>query len=422
MGPPPRGRREYAERFAAGGTDDAVQVDDRGWTGEVTEPASSTGDQSEGAITMTDTTPAAPPIRVGIVGLTPGRSWSARTHLPALRALPGYDVVGVANSSAESSRAAAEALGIPHAFADARQLAGDPDVDLVAVTVRVPLHREPVDAALDARKMVYCEWPLGTDLADAEAMAKHARDVGVRTVVGLQARSAPTIRYVRDLIRGGYVGDVLSTTLIGSISTLGATELQANVYLNDRANGANGLTIPFGHTIDALCWVLGEFREVSATLAIRRPTYVVTETQEVRTRDVDDQIAVSGVLTNGIVVSAHYRGGRSRATNLLWEINGTEGDLRVTAPVGHAQLSELTLRGGRGEDKALSLMEIPTEYRTVPPELTGPAVTVAEAYARFAEGPSAADPLPDFDEAVERHRLLHAIERSAATGQRVTLR
>ena len=82
--------------------------------------------------------------------------------------------------------------------------------------------------------------------------------------------------------------------------------------------------------------------------------------------------------------------------------------------MGHAQLSELTLRGGRGEDKALSLMEIPTEYRTVPPELTGPAVTVAEAYARFAEGPFGRRPVPDFDEAVERHRLLHAISSASS--------
>lgn len=371
---------------------------------------------------MIDTTPANPPIRVGIVGVAPGRSWSARTHVPALRALPGYEVVAVANSSAESSRAAADALGVPHAFADAKQLAAEPDVDLVAVTVKVQLHREPVDAALDARKMVYCEWPLGTDLADAQAMADRAREVGVRTAVGLQARSAPTIRYVRDLVRDGYVGEVLSTTLIGSMSTIGGTELAANTYLNDRANGANGLTIPFGHTIDALCWVLGEFREVSATLAIRRPTYLVAETEEERARDVADQVAVNGVLTNGIVVSAHYRGGRTRATNLLWEINGTEGDLQITAPLGHAQLSELTLRGGRGKDKALAQMEIPAEYRTVPPELDGPAVTVAEAYARFAAGPAGTDPLPDFAEAVERHRLLDAIERSAVTGQRVTLR
>lgn len=360
-------------------------------------------------------------VGVGIVGLTPQRSWSARTHLPALRALQDFDVVAVANSTLDSSRAAAQASDIPHAFATAEELAGHPDVDLVAVTVRVARHRRAVDAALDAHKMVYCEWPLGVDLADAAAMADRAREVGVRTAVGLQARSTPTIRYVRDLVRDGYVGQVLSSTLVGSMGTIGASEVEANTYINDRAQGANGLTIAFGHTVDALCWVLGEFREVSATLATRRPTYQVSETQEVRTRDVDDQVAVNGVLTDGTVVSAHYRGGLSRGTNLRWEINGTEGDLEITAPVGHAQLASLTLRGAQGDEETLSPMAVPEEYRTVPADLSGPAVTVGEAYARFAEGPAATDPLPDFDDAVTRHRLIEAIERSAATGRRITL-
>jgi predicted dehydrogenase len=360
-------------------------------------------------------------LKVGIVGLAAARSWSARTHLPALRALSAYNVVAVANSTLASSQAAARAAGIPHAFANAEELARDPGVDLVAVTVRVAHHRKAVDAALDAQKMVYCEWPLGVNLAEAAAMAGRAREAGVRTAVGLQARSTPTIRYVRDLVRDGYVGEALSSTLTGSMGTTGTTEAAESIYLNERAQGANGLTIPFGHTLDALCWVLGEFREVSATLATRRPTYQVSETQEIHSRDVDDQIAVSGVLTNGTVVSAHYRGGRSRGTNLLWEINGTEGDLQITAPIGHAQLAPLTLHGARGDEEALSLMSIPDHYRTVPAELTGPAVTVAEAYARFAEGPAATDPLPDFAIAVTRHRLIDAIERSAATGMRVTL-
>lgn len=338
-----------------------------------------------------------------------------------MRCLPGYEVVAVANSNAESSDTVAAALGIPLAFPSGSDLARDSRVDLVAVTVRVPHHRELVDAALDAGKMVYCEWPLGLDLADAEAMANRARELGLRTAVGLQARSSPTIRYLRDLINDGYIGEPLSTTLVGSAAIIGGTEPESGIYLNDRANGANGFTIAFGHTVDALCWVLGEFHEVSATLATRRRSYTVIETQEVRSRNVDDQIAVSGVLRNGVVVSAHYRGGLSRGTNLLWEINGTDGDLRITGPRGHVQLAELTLCGGRGTDTDLTVMEIPARYRTVPAEIKGPAVTVGEAYARFAEGRAAPDQIPDFDDAVQRHRLLDAIERAATTGHRVVL-
>jgi predicted dehydrogenase len=369
---------------------------------------------------MSDAMPGRP-IGVGIVGLTPGRSWASRAHVPALRALPAYAIVGVASSTATSAAAAAQELGIGRAYGGVHDLVQDPDIDLVAVTVKVPHHRAIVETAVEAGKAVYCEWPMGTDLAEAEAMADAARRSGVRTAVGLQARSSPAIRHVRDLVSSGFVGEVLSSTLVGSAGSMGESDPQHLVYLNDRANGANVLTIPFGHAIDALCWVLGEFREVSATLATRRSTYVVTESGETRTRDIADQVLVTGTLVGGVVVAAHYRGGSSRATNFRWEINGTEGDLEITADSGHAQVAELTVRGGRGESGELAVLPIPEEYRRVRADLPARAVNVAEAYARFLLGPHGPDPVPDFDDAVRRHRLLDAIERSASTGGRVAL-
>ena len=359
-------------------------------------------------------------IGVGIVGLSPGEGWAARAHVPALRALPGYDLVAVANSTLDSARAAAEAFGLPNAHAEAAALARDPAVDLVVVTVKVPHHRALVEAALAAGKMVYCEWPLGNGLSEAEAMAESARAAGVRTVVGLQARSSPVVRYLGDLLKQGYVGEVLSTTLVGSGGILGPSTSARDAYINDRANGATLLTIPFGHTVDSLCWCLGEFRHLSATTAIRRQSYRIDETGEERPRTAEDQIVVSGTLESGIVAAIHYRGGSSRGTNLRWEINGTEGDLEITAPLGHLQLAPLTLRGARQGETSLSELPIPAEYRTVPDELSGPAATVAEVYAQFALGDRARYPVADFDTAVERHRLLQAIETAAAEGRRVT--
>lgn len=360
-------------------------------------------------------------INVGIVGVTPGEGWASQTHIPAIMSLKEYELKGVANSSLASSKKAAESFSIPRAFSSPGELCADPDIDLVTVTVKVPHHKDLVDKALDAGKMVYCEWPLGNGMKEAEAMAAKAKNLGLRTVIGLQARSSPVLRYVRDLIKEGYIGQVLSTTLVGSAGANGAISTERNAYLYENKNGANAFTIPFGHTIDTLCWILGDFREISATLKVRRDTFIVKETNEVRPNDTFDQIAVSGVLSNGIVVSAHYRGGLSRGTNLLWEINGTKGDLQITAPVGHIQLAELTLRGGTGGDSSLSVMDIPEKYRTVPPELKGPAVSVAEAYARFSHYEGNDDPLPDFDEAVKNHRLLDAIERSALTGKTIKI-
>ena len=128
------------------------------------------------------------PIRVGIIGLQPGRSWGAVTPLPALRGLSQFDVVGVANSSAASSEAAVAATGIRRAFSSTSELITSPDVDVVVITVKVPHHLELVRAALAAGKHVYCEWPLGNGLAEAEEMARLAADTGLVAVAGMGAR------------------------------------------------------------------------------------------------------------------------------------------------------------------------------------------------------------------------------------------
>src|SRR3989442_7203304 len=194
---------------------------------------------------------------VGIIGVNPAWGWAATAHIPALRALPNYEIRALSATSSEAARAAGEAFGAAAVFANHDELVRQPDIDLVAVTVKLPHHRELVSAALSAGKAVYCEWPLGRDLGDARAMAALAAEQRVHSVVGLQGRQAPAIELVQDLLRDGYVGEVLSTTMVG-LSIPGDTVVNANAYMLDRTNGANLLTIAVGHSLDTLSYVLGE--------------------------------------------------------------------------------------------------------------------------------------------------------------------
>src|SRR5204862_2270508 len=179
---------------------------------------------------------------VGIIGVSAVRGWAAAAHIPALRALPNYEVRALSAHSADAARSAGQAFGVSAVFSDHEQLVTRPDIDVVAVTVTVPHHRELVCAALAAGKAVYCEWPLGRDLDDARAMAALATEQGVRTVVGLQARQAPAIELVQELLSEGYVGEVLSTSMVG-LSLAGDVLVRPNAYMLDEANGANVLTI-----------------------------------------------------------------------------------------------------------------------------------------------------------------------------------
>src|SRR2546430_461293 len=207
---------------------------------------------------------------VGIIGVSPVWGWATTAHIPALRALPNYEIRALSARSAESARAVGETLGVSAVFSDHQQLVLQPDIDVVAVTVKVPHHRELVSAALAAGKAIYCEWPLGRDLDDAQAMTALAAERGVRTVVGLQARQAPAIEFVQQLLSDGYVGEVLSTTMVG-LSIPGDVVAQPNAYMLDKTNGANLLTISAGHSLDTLNHILGEFAELSALSDLRRP-------------------------------------------------------------------------------------------------------------------------------------------------------
>src|SRR5881397_2430286 len=200
---------------------------------------------------------------VGIIGVSPDRGWAATAHIPALRALPNYEIRALSAHSAESARTAGEVFGVGAVFSDHERMVTQPDIDVVAVTVRVPHHRELVSAAVAAGKAVYCEWPLGRDLDDARAMAALAAEHGVGTVVGLQARQAPAIQFVQLLLSDGYVGEVLSSTMVG-LSVAGDVVGRPNAYMLDEANGASVLTIAFGHSVDVLNHVLGEFADLSA--------------------------------------------------------------------------------------------------------------------------------------------------------------
>src|ERR1700716_1694539 len=190
----------------------------------------------------------------------------------------------------------------------------------------------------------------------------------------------------------------------------GPTAEPYNAYLNDKKNGATMLSIALGHTADAVCHCLGEVRELSATMTVRRKTFTIAGTGESKSVTADDQVCVSGLLEGGAALSIHYRGGFSRGTNLLWEINGTNGDLQLTAAGGQAQIFEMDVRGGQGAQSSLKILPVPKQYRCPRPKGLGPATNVAQAYALSARDYRQGTHLcPTFEDAVTRHRMLNAI-------------
>lgn len=357
-------------------------------------------------------------IKVGVIGLNPDSQWASKSHLPALRHLSDtFEIIGVANSTHESAVKAADVLQIPIAYETPDALIASADIELVVITVKVPYHYDLVKAALEAGKHVYCEHPLGNGLPETEQLAAIAERENVVAAVGTQMVVSPEVIYLDRLIKDGYVGRVLSTTLIGSGGPWSDQAIAADYYLYDKTNGATMLTIPLGHTLAGVTKVLGDFDTLTAKMINNFTTVKLKDSDKIKPKTAEDQIMVIGQLKNGAAISIHYRGGVSRGTNLLWEINGTEGDIQVTGPLGHGQFVPLTIRGARGEDRELQPFSIPNEmFEGLPDD---PVIrNVAQVYKRLAADiKNKTKTAPSFDDAVLLGRLISEIEQSSKLNQ-----
>jgi predicted dehydrogenase len=189
----------------------------------------------------------------------------------------------------------------------------------------------------------------------------------------------------------------------------------------DRSSGNTLMTSPGGHSIDALCYCLGEdFKELSSVVANQRQRIKIVETGETIQMTAPDQVLISGVLQSGAVASVHLKGGTANGTGFLLEIHGSEGALAIVPAdprrATYIQVSEFTVSGAQA-GKPLADLSIPERYRCVPPAVpAGLPFNVAQLYMRMAEGIREEKSVsPDFDVAVKRHQLLDTIQNSSDT-------
>lgn len=146
------------------------------------------------------------PIRLGVIGLS-AQGWAAMALTPPLfdpLLKDKYTITAVATSSEASARASvakySELTGHTvkgyYGESGAKELANDPNVDLVVVSVKVPDHWAAVSPALEAGKDIYVEWSPGKNFEETQRIADGAKAKGLRTFVGAQYSHSATTRKV----------------------------------------------------------------------------------------------------------------------------------------------------------------------------------------------------------------------------------
>src|SRR5712691_9248768 len=356
-------------------------------------------------------------IRLGFVGANVRSTWASQSHFPALLASPDVELTAVCTSRPESAEEAREAFGARPAFHDYRAMVTSPEIDAVAVVVRVPSHYEPTRAALEAGKHVYTEWPLGRTTAEAEELAALARSRGLQTAVGLQARVSPTLMYMKEQLESGYVGEVLSCH-VSSMRDGTLERPSSRTWQRDASLGANTLTIANGHVIDALRFVAGNFARVACLVTTQARQWYETDTKEMVPVTAPDNVLVSGQLVRGAVASVHAAAVPWAGSGFRMEIYGREGTLVATGSVSSQRGETLRLQGARGSH-ALSDLEVPERFVYVPADFPrGDPFNVGQMYALFAEAiRTGQSRVPTFDTAVGLHRFIDTIQQASDTGR-----
>ena len=347
-------------------------------------------------------------LRVGIIGANARGGWARESHVPAIQAVSGLELAAVANRTQESADAAAQAFGIGKAYGNAADMFKDPEIDLVTVAATLPAHRDLILGALAAGKHIYCEYPLGLDVAESQLLATSAQQASAHAAIGLQARSNPAVHRARDLIASGAIGRPLTARAYSPTAGFGPRTPEEFAYTEKPENGVTVVTIQSAHTIDLVIAPLGGLTNMTALASTQYPEISIGGGAP-QQRLTFDHLLVQARMTNGVAFSAEIAGGRPPETPFHLEIIGEAGtlDLKGGAARGF-QAGRLTLwlNGDPQEVNEGASAAVPKA-----------AANVAAAYAALrsdiAHGTTT---VPDFAHAVRLAQLIEDAAISSRTG------
>ncbi|KAF9044073.1 NAD-binding Rossmann fold oxidoreductase [Panaeolus papilionaceus] len=356
---------------------------------------------------------SSPPIKTGFVGLS-ATGWAATSLGPALlqpSLKDTYKLTAISTSNADSAAAAVDKYTplagntITPYHGSSATIAADENIDLVAISVKAPLHKSVVMPVIEKGKNFFLEWPAGTSLEETEAIRGAAKAKGLKSFVGLQGRTSGVIQRVKQLIDSGAIGRVLSSTFVGVIPSdnrmYAPFHDEHSRYALEASNGVTPLLIAAGHQVDAITHALGPLPSVTASGSQLYPLIRLInkgiETGQTFTSQFFDHFTFSGTLENGTHSTFVMRfGGKmypGRKT-LRWEIEGEEGHILVESesPVG-----------------AFMNVASPNLYvNGEKVEIEGVQSGTYDAYATI-------------DDAVRNRKVLDAVEKSAREGTRINL-
>jgi len=266
-------------------------------------------------------------MKVGIIGA----SFAKAAYLPALRHVPGAQVVALASARLESARSAAEGFGVPHVYDDWERMLASHAFDLVCIATPTVLHEAQTVAALAAGAHVLCEKPTAMDAGGAARMLAAAEESGRVHMIDHELRFNPNRIRIGELLAQGALGEIRHVDIsnIGKSWTDPAGRPKGDWWsLAEQGGGrlgANG-----SHQVDLLRWWLGEVAWVTGAARVMVPDRVDPATGEGWTATADDVAFFTLEMASGAVAQVFMSGVAAHNMGNLTRIFGSRGTLTLS--------------------------------------------------------------------------------------------
>jgi len=303
-------------------------------------------------------------MRIGIIGA----GIHSEVHLAGYAMTPHINVVAVTDVNQPRAQQIAATYGIAKVFGSAAELIACADVDLVDVITPPTAHREPVLTVLNAGKPVLCEKPLSLEPDEASELDAAANAASLLAATSFNRRFDPAMRYLRDLVADGFIGEHRMTTVnvITAWERMHGADASGDFrqWLRSPDTGGGFLRGALPHYVDLLRYLLGEAGVSSATLRSATATQPSGSVS-------DDIVLVTGTLAAGGVYSVAMTWSAASDAGERWSVVGSERTI-VVEPGG-----SMTATDAAGQTSALT---VPAGYR--------PAAVKGESGFGFGSGGS----------------------------------
>jgi predicted dehydrogenase len=215
-------------------------------------------------------------VRVGIIG---AGGIARHHHVPSLLKHPAARIVAICDVNRASASALAADLGIDGTYTDYLNMLERVPLDAVVVATSNDQHAPASLAAIRRGLHVLCEKPLALDASGARALVEAAAAAGVVTAVNFSYRPNPAVRYIKDIIVSGDLGQIYEVSfqyLQGYLADPDAPLLSGTVWRVQKKHAGLGVLGDLGsHLIDLARFWFGEIVAVQSmqrTFVHERPT------------------------------------------------------------------------------------------------------------------------------------------------------